>query len=95
MGRAYFEAGHYPEALDEFDLCVRRKGEISDVFLVDSATLRHFPPALYWLARTQEAMGNRDSAVELFGQYLDLRKDADTPDPLAEDAKARIAPSQG
>jgi tetratricopeptide (TPR) repeat protein/tRNA A-37 threonylcarbamoyl transferase component Bud32 len=95
MGRAYFEAGHYPEALDEFDLCVRRKGEISDVFLVDSATLRHFPPALYWLGRTQEAMGSRDSAVELFGQYLDLRKDADTPDPLAEDAKARIAPSQG
>ena len=50
MGRAYFEAGHFPEALDEFDLCIRRKGEITDVFLVDSATLRHFPPA-HLLAR--------------------------------------------
>ena len=80
MGRAYFEAGHYPEAIDEFDLCIRRKGEITDVFLVDSATLRHFPPALYWLGRTQEAMGSRESAIELYREYLELRKDADTPD---------------
>jgi len=90
MGRAYLEAGHHPEAIDEFDLCIRRKGEISDVFLVDSATLRHFPPALYWLGRAQEAMGSRDSAKEFYGQYLELRKDADTPDPLGEDAAARI-----
>ncbi len=64
-------------------------------FLVDSATLRHYPPALYWLARTQEAMGSRASAIEYYRQYLELRKDADTPDDLAEDARARIAPSQG
>ncbi len=93
MGRAYFEAGHFPEAIDEFDLCVRRKGEITDVFLVDSATLRHFPPALYWLGRTQEAMGSRASAMELYGQYLEVRKDADSPDPLADDAKARLEQS--
>jgi tetratricopeptide (TPR) repeat protein/tRNA A-37 threonylcarbamoyl transferase component Bud32 len=90
MGRAYFEAGHFPEAIDEFDLCIRRKGEISDVFLVDSATLRHFPPALYWLGRTQEAMGSRESAMELYSEYLELRKDAETADPLAEDAAVRI-----
>ena len=89
MGRAYFEAGHHPEAIDEFDLCIRRKGEISDVFLVDSATLRHFPPALYWLGRSQEAMGSRESALELYRQYLELRKDADTADELTEDAAAR------
>ena len=40
-------------------------------------------------------MGSRESAIELYGQYLELRKDADTPDGLAEDAKARIEPSQG
>ena len=90
MGRAYYEAGHYPEAIDELDLSVRRKGEISDVFLVDSATLRHYPQALYWLARTQETMGNRDSANELYRQYLELRKDADTPDPLADESQTRI-----
>ena len=90
MGRAYFEAGHLPEALDEFDLCNRRKGEITDVFLVDSATLRHFPPALYWLARTHEAMGSKDAAVDLYRQYLELRKGSDVADELADHARSRV-----
>ena len=90
MGRAYFEVGHYPEALDEFQLCIDRKGEITDVFLMDSATLRHFPPALYWLGRTEEAMGSRDAALELYRQFLELRGDSDVADALVEDAKARI-----
>ena len=93
MGRAYFAAGHYPEAIDELDLCLRRKGEITDVFLADSATLRHFPPTLYWLGRTQEAMGSRDSAIGLYREYLELRSEENIPDSLAEDAKARIGQS--
>ncbi len=90
MGRAYFEAEHFPEALDEFDHCVRRKGEITDVFLVDSATLRYFPPALYWLARCQEQLGSVDAARELYAEYLALRGGADPPDALAADAAQRL-----
>jgi tetratricopeptide (TPR) repeat protein/tRNA A-37 threonylcarbamoyl transferase component Bud32 len=90
LGRAYLAVGHLPEALDELDLCVRRKGEITDVFLVDSATLRNYPPALYWLARTQEAMGSHSSAAELYRQFLELRGDSGTTDELVEDAKARL-----
>ena len=90
MGRAYFEAEHFPEALDEFDHCVRGKGEITDVFLVDSATLRYFPPALYWLGRSQEALGNVTAAHELYREYLDLRGDADPSDALAADAGERL-----
>ena len=90
LGRAYFEAGHFPEALDEFQTCVDRKGEITDVFLVDGATLRYFPPALYWLARTEQAMGDVDGAGELYRSYLELRVEADAPDPLADDAASRI-----
>ena len=93
MGRAYFEAGHVPEALDELQACVDRKGEIADVFLVDGATLRYFPPALYWLGRTKEALGEGDGARDLYSQYLELRRDADPPDPLAEDAAARSGQS--
>ena len=89
-GRAYFEAGHFPEALDEFDHCVRGKGEITDVFLVDSATLRYFPPALYWLGRSQEALGNKTAADELYRQFVALRGDADPPDALAADAAERL-----
>jgi len=86
MGRAYFEAEHFPEALDEFDHCVRHKGEITDVFLADSATLRFFPPALYWLGRAQEALGNQDAARSLYEEYIALRGEADPADPLVEDA---------
>jgi len=90
LGRAYFEVGHYPEAIDELDASVRREGEITDVFLVDSATLRHFPPALYWLGRTQESLGNREGAVEFYRQYLELRGDGDVADELAADALTRL-----
>jgi tetratricopeptide (TPR) repeat protein len=90
MGRAYFEAEHFPEALDEFDHCVRGKGEITDVFLVDSATLRYFPPSLYWLGRCQEQLGSGDAAHELYKQFLALRGDAEPPDALAADAKSRL-----
>jgi len=93
MGRAYFEAEHFPEALDEFDHCVRGKGEITDVFLVDSATLRYFPPALYWLGRSHEALGNSTAARDLYREFLDLRGDADPPDPLATDAAGRLGPN--
>ena len=89
-GRAYFEAGHFPEALDEFDHCVRGKGEITDVFLVDSATLRYFPPALYWLGRSQEALGNKQAADDLYRQFFELRGAADPPDALAADAASRL-----
>jgi len=93
MGRAYFEAAHYPEALDELQACVDRKGEIADVFLVDGATLRYFPPALYWLARTKEALGERDGARDLYRQYVELRRGADPADPLAADAATRAGGS--
>ncbi len=93
LGRAYFEVGHYPEAIDEFDTCVRGKGEITDAFLVDSATLRHFPPALYWLGRTEEVMGNREAARELYREYLELRGEGDAADPLADDARTRAGQS--
>jgi len=90
MGRAYFEAEHFPEALDEFDHCVRGKGEITDVFLVDSATLRYFPPALYWLGRCQEELGSTDAAHELYTEFLALRGQAEPPDELASDAATRL-----
>jgi tetratricopeptide (TPR) repeat protein len=89
-GRAFFAAGHYPEALDEFDYCVRNRGEITDVFLADSATLRYFPPALYWLGRCHEALGNSDAARDLYEEYIKLRVGAEPPDELAVEAATRI-----
>ena len=89
-GRAFFAAGHFPEALDEFDYCVRNRGEITDVFLVDSATLRYFPPALYWLGRCHEALGNSEAARDLYEEFVALRVETDPPDELAADAATRL-----
>jgi len=90
MGRAYFEAGHFPEAIDELEHAERRVGEITDVFLVDSATLRYFPPALYWLGRAQEGLGSGDAARDRFAAYLAVRGEGDPADPLAEDVRMRL-----
>jgi tetratricopeptide (TPR) repeat protein/tRNA A-37 threonylcarbamoyl transferase component Bud32 len=90
MGRAYIEAGHFPEAIDELEQSERRKGEITDAFLVDSATLRYFPPGLYWLGRAHEGLGSGEAAREHFSDYLEIRGNADPADPLAEDARSRL-----
>jgi hypothetical protein len=52
--------------------------------------LRYFPLALYWLGRTQEALGSSDGARENYRAYLERRGEADPPDELAADAAARL-----
>ena len=90
-GLTYLQAEQYPEAFDEFDHCVRDKGEITDVFLADSATLRYFPPALYWLGRCHEALGNAEAAGDRYREYLAIRSGAEPPDELAADAAIRLS----
>jgi len=48
------------------------------------------PPALYWLARAQQALGVA-GAKNLYEQFLAVRGDAAPPDPLAADARQRLA----
>ena len=43
------EAGQFVEVLAQFQLCVNRKGEVTDLFIDDKSTIRYFPPAYYWL----------------------------------------------
>jgi tetratricopeptide (TPR) repeat protein len=89
-GLAYLEAGHFPEAIDELELCVGRRGEATDVFLTDSATLRYFPPAVYWLGRAEQGLGAAEQARARFREYLEIRGGADPADELAADAAARL-----
>jgi tetratricopeptide (TPR) repeat protein len=91
LGRAYLEVAHHAEALAELELCLRRRGETSDVFFADSPTTRYFPPVHYWLGRSREEVGALAAARESYHAYLALRHDPDTPDPLAGDASRRLA----
>ena len=89
LGRVYVETKHFPEAMAEFELALKRRGEATDPFFSDRPTLRNLPPLYYWLARAQEAVGASD-ARKNYEQYIKLRADADPVDPLVTDARARL-----
>jgi tetratricopeptide (TPR) repeat protein len=90
LGRVYVDSKHFTEAMAEFELALKRRGEVTDAFFSDRPTLRFLPPLYYWIARTQEAIGVAD-ARKNYEQYVALRGDADPADPLLVDARARLA----
>ena len=57
LGIAYSEAGHHVEALSEFEICKRRIGEATAVFLDDVPSVRYSKPLEARLAKEQEALG--------------------------------------
>jgi tetratricopeptide (TPR) repeat protein len=90
-GKLYVETKHFPEALSDLDTAVKRKGEATDIFASDTATIRYLPPAYYWLARAQEAVGDAAGARKSYEQYIAIRAESDPPDPLVTDSKKRLA----
>ncbi len=90
LGRVYLDADHFPEAMAEFELALKRRGEATDAFFSDIPTLRYLPPLYYWLARSQEAVGVAE-ARRNYEQYVALRSGADPADSLVHDARARLS----
>ncbi len=90
LGVAYVRAGHFPEALAEFDVCTKRRGEASALFLDDVPTLRYLVPLLYWQARAQDGVGMKGAAAANYKAYLAVRS-AESQDALAIDAQQRVA----
>ena len=90
LGKTYVEAGHFAEGLAELELCVKRRGETTDVFIYDMPTLRYLPAAYYWLARAQEGVAAKPAARENYDRFLKLRANADRGDALAADAARRL-----
>ncbi len=86
LGRAYLEAGAYPQAQQELEAVVARRGEATDVFLQIVPTYRYFGQAQYHLARAQEAQKS-PMAVETYKAFLSAKRGND--DPLIADAKKR------
>jgi serine/threonine protein kinase/tetratricopeptide (TPR) repeat protein len=79
----------HAEALAEFELAIKRRGEAADAFIADTPTLRYLPPAYYWLGRAQEGMEATAAARKSYGEYLAIRGGS-TDDPLAADARKRL-----
>ena len=58
LGRAYFEAGRYVEALDEFEICLQRRGEATALFQDDDEPTWHSVARLNtWMAKARDKMG--------------------------------------
>jgi tetratricopeptide (TPR) repeat protein len=87
LGRAYVEAGAFPQAIDELERCSKRHGEAADAFQATAPTYRFYPRAQYYLARAYEGVKS-PAAAEKYQAFLALKKTSE--DPLVNDARARL-----
>jgi hypothetical protein len=92
LGIAYLRAGvdHSAEAVSEFESATKRRGEAAALFLDDLPSFRYLATLPYWMARAQAGVGMKAPATENYKAYLALRSAA-ANDPLAADAKRRVA----
>lgn len=88
LARAYLDAGQHAEALADFELCLKRRGEAMSLFFEDVPTFRYLAPLPYWIARAQEGVGMRAQAAQNYDTFLTARGSAQN-DPLVVDARRR------
>ena len=88
LGRAYLEESAFAEASSEFDICLKRRGEATAVFLDDRPTYHLLPQVYYYLGRVQEGLKS-PGAAQWYRTFLTIKQKADK-DPLALDAKKRL-----
>lgn len=87
LGKAYLQNGSFTEADSEFELCLKRRGEASAVFLDDVPTFRLLPPVYYYLGRAQEGLKS-PAAAESYRAFLKMQPDA--AGELVTDARRRV-----
>jgi eukaryotic-like serine/threonine-protein kinase len=88
--RAYINAGGFAQAYSELEVCLKRRGEATALFLDESPTYHLFPPVYYYLGRAQEGLKS-PAANESYNTFLALKQNADR-DPLVIDAQKRVRP---
>jgi len=89
LGQAYLDAGAPTEALNEFEQCLKRRGEGYATFLDDVPTTRAVAPLPYWIARAQEGMLLTTQAANGYRAFVATYA-SDSPDPLIKDARKRL-----
>ena len=56
LGRTYFEAGRFIEALDEFQVCRDRRGEAAAMFLDEKPTWHYIADLNEWISRARQEL---------------------------------------
>jgi tetratricopeptide (TPR) repeat protein len=88
LGRAYIEAGAFPEADSELDQCMKRRGEAIELFMDNTPTYAYFPPVYYYQGRTREGMKSEGFA-DFYKTYLSIRGQS-PEDPMVADIHRRL-----
>jgi eukaryotic-like serine/threonine-protein kinase len=88
LGRAYLEAGAFTEADSEFDRCIKRRGEASELFMDDMPTYNYLPIVYYYQGRVREGLKSSGFA-DSYRTYLSIRGKS-TEDPLLPDIRRRL-----
>jgi tetratricopeptide (TPR) repeat protein len=89
LGRAYLAAKLYPDAENEFEICVKRRGEASAIFLDDEPTVRYLPAVYYYLGVAKSGLGSA-GATEEFRIFLAMKQHSE-PDVAVADAKRKVS----
>ena len=89
MGLAYLAASAFTEASSEFDVCLKRRGEATSVFLDDIPSYHLLPAVYYYQGRAREGL-HSSGAAESYQTFLAI-KERGTGDPLVADAQRRLA----
>ena len=89
MARAYIELGAFTEASTELEICQRRGGEATDIYVDEQQTFRYFPPTYYYLGRALEGLKSA-GAADAYRKFLAM-KIKDARDPMVADARGRLA----
>jgi len=89
MGLAYLAASAFTEASSEFDVCLKRRGEATSVFLDDIPSYHLLPAVYYYQGRAREGL-HSSGAADSYQTFLTI-KERGTGDPLVADAQRRLA----
>jgi tetratricopeptide (TPR) repeat protein len=88
LGRTYLQASDFTSAYSEFELCLKRRGEATAVFLDDLPSYRLLAPVHYYLGRAQEGLGS-PAAAESYKTFLAIKARGDERG-LVDDARRRL-----
>jgi tetratricopeptide (TPR) repeat protein len=88
LGRAYLEAGAFGEADSEFDRCIKRRGEVLELFMDDVPTYSYLPVVYYYQGRDREGLKSPGFA-DSYRTYLSIRGQS-TEDPLVPEIRRRL-----
>ena len=88
LARAYLEIGSFPEADGEIEVCLKRRGEVSALYLDELPTFRLFPSVYYYMGRVREGLKS-PAAQESYQKFLSIQEGG--VGPLIADARKHLA----